>query len=260
MAVSRLSYGAPVFEGPDLRVVLDVAARKAITEASELPDNQVLGSTVEELVNEILSRHDMEVPVLLNDQREVSETGSGTGIVLHVPFTGTHGLFDNRPNFYTSQYPPGEVVGREVLVPLGSADASAAARADAWARLAQQYLDAVRHDLEIWRDNLRDQLRRSITRRHQEAEAHQEGVRSLGIPIRRRDDAPRTFTKPAIVRRESPTSKRGGSVVAGADEPVLSDEYYDHILFVIRAAGYAMERSPATYAGWGEEDRRQVLS
>lgn len=46
---------------------------------------------------------------------------------------------------------------------------------------------------------------------------------------------------------------------AGEPEPALPDGYYDHILFVIRAAGKAMERSPGTYEGWDEPDRRQVL-
>jgi hypothetical protein len=39
----------------------------------------------------------------------------------------------------------------------------------------------------------------------------------------------------------------------------MSREYYEHILDVVRAAGRAMTRSPGTYAGWGEEDRRQAL-
>ena len=34
---------------------------------------------------------------------------------------------------------------------------------------------------------------------------------------------------------------------------------HEHILSVIRAAGRAMSRAPSTYAGWGEEDRRQAF-
>ncbi len=117
----------------------------------------------------------------------------------------------------------------------------------------------MRHDVGIWRDQLRNELRGWIARRRSEAETHQLGLAQLDIPIRRRADAPRTFTAPAIVRRETPA--RGRVLEAGADETelALSDAYYDHIVYVIRAAGKAMERAPETYDGWGEEDRRQML-
>ena len=42
-------------------------------------------------------------------------------------------------------------------------------------------------------------------------------------------------------------------------EPVLSNDVFEHVLGVIRSIGRDMERSPKTYAGMGEEDRRQVL-
>jgi hypothetical protein len=250
----------PVFQGPDLHVVLEVAGNKAIEEASRINDERVLNVSVQELVDEILSRHDMDAPVLYPDRWEVTETGSGSGVELHVPFTGTPGLFGNQPNFYTAQYPPGEVAGDEIVVRLGAADSGVLARANQWLQLAQQYLDAVAHDLEIWRRELREQIQGWVNKRRQQAETHREGLRNLGIPIRRRDDAPRTFTLPAIERRDSPARSTSRAAQAPAEpEPALSDAYYEHILFVIRAAGHAMERAPETYNAWGEEDRRQVL-
>jgi len=67
------------------------------------------------------------------------------------------------------------------------------------------------------------------------------------------------FSQQPIVRRPAAARARGSAAPSAVEEAALSDEYYEHILFVIRAAGKAMERSPATYARWGEEDRRQVL-
>jgi hypothetical protein len=60
----------------------------------------------------------------------------------------------------------------------------------------------------------------------------------------RKADAPPTFAKPAIVRRKPPRPERSGTPAVAAPEPALSEDYYEHILFVIRAAGKAMERSP----------------
>jgi hypothetical protein len=42
-------------------------------------------------------------------------------------------------------------------------------------------------------------------------------------------------------------------------EPVLDGQVFEHILGVIRMQARQMEQSPATYAGMGEEDRRQTI-
>ena len=53
-----------VFDGPELRVVCDPVSNKAIDEAHGLSDEDVLGRTVDELIQEIMARHDMETSVL----------------------------------------------------------------------------------------------------------------------------------------------------------------------------------------------------
>ena len=68
------------------------------------------------------------------------------------------------------------------------------------------------------------------------------------------------FREPAIVKRDKPAASPSGAGSTATGEPALSDAYFEHILFVIRAAGKAMERSPKTYEGLGEEDRRQVMA
>lgn len=248
-----------MFDGPDLRVVLEVVANKAIDEARRLSDESLLHDSAGECVDRIMATLDIDPPILHSDQREVTERGSGSGIELHLPFTGTPGLFHNQPNFFVeSGPPPGEIVGGEIVLRLGSPDPGAITRADEWTAKVQQYLDHVRSDVEIWRDGLRHELRGVIANRRQAAEKHREGLRNLAIPIRRRSHAPRTFIAPGIVRRRPSTPEPAGQA-AGEPEPALPDDYYDHILFVIRAAGKAMERSPGTYEGWDEPDRRQVL-
>lgn len=124
-----------VFDGPDLRVICEVVSIKAVKEATEIPDDLVLGTSIDDLIEKFMARNDMQVPALDRDHEYVSETGSGNTIELHVPFTGTHGLFHNQPNLFGTQHPDGSVVGDQVIVPLGRADAGAKARADQWAQL-----------------------------------------------------------------------------------------------------------------------------
>jgi hypothetical protein len=210
-AIRRSSYRALMFDGPDLRVVLEVVANKAIDEARRLSDDSLLQDSAEEWSDRIMATLDIDPPVLYLDQRGVTERGSGSGIELHVPFAGTPGLFHNQPNFFVAPGPPpGEVVGGEIVVRLGSAASGAITRADEWTAKVQQYLAHVRSDVEIWREGLRNELRGVIANRRQAAEKHREGLRNLGIPIRRRGDAPRTFIAPGIVRRRPSTRDPSG--------------------------------------------------
>jgi hypothetical protein len=74
--------------------------------------------------------------------------------------------------------------------------------------------------------------------------------------VRRRGDAPSTFVGPGIVRRRPPDET---GTRPPQEEAALPSDYYEHILYVVRAAGKAMERSPETYRGWSEPKRRDVL-
>jgi hypothetical protein len=78
--------------------------------------------------------------------------------------------------------------------------------------------------------------------------------------MRKRDESPKTYIADVLVRRPSPSIPPASATTRSiALEPVISDAVFDHILEVIRGAAEAMERTPKTYAGMGEEDRRQVL-
>lgn len=83
---------------------------------------------------------------------------------------------------------------------------------------------------------------------------------SLGVPIRRRDDAPATFRVPVratpakIVPR--PTVPAGSTF---APEPTLDVETYSALLRNIYEFGKAIERMPSTYRGKSEENLRDFL-
>ncbi len=98
-----------MFGGPELRVICEVVSNQVIEEATHLTDDAVLAATDDELLDDFMSRCDMEAPVLDWEQKYVTEGGSGSSIQLHVPFTGTKGLFENQPNFYTANWPEGDV-------------------------------------------------------------------------------------------------------------------------------------------------------
>lgn len=79
------------------------------------------------------------------------------------------------------------------------------------------------------------------------------------MPTRKREDRNTTYVADAIVRRPAPPLKARPLDQPLRLEPVLAERVYEDVLGILRSACVSIERSPGTYAGMGEEDRRQVL-
>jgi hypothetical protein len=123
----------------------------------------------------------------------------------------------------------------------------------------QRHLTWARGDIETFNRGLEQRARAAIQARRQRVRVTYDQLQQTGIPMRKPDEAPKTYIADVLVRRPSPSIPPASASMSIALEPVLSDEVFEHILGVIRATGEAMEQSPKTYAGMGEEDRRQVL-
>lgn len=78
---------------------------------------------------------------------------------------------------------------------------------------------------------------------------------SLGFPMKRRQDAPKTFIAPEVRRKV--VTVRPETVAPFKPEPALDEKEYAHILKIIEGMTTVMERSPHTFYGMGEEDIRQ---
>jgi hypothetical protein len=92
--------------------------------------------------------------------------------------------------------------------------------------------------------------------------AEREFLGGLTIPLVRDDEGPQPFdAPPPIARLETPAAK----IRAPAEEPPEHklqpqlDEFYDHILEVIRAVGRGLERSPGSFSGAEEEVLRDHM-
>ena len=84
----------------------------------------------------------------------------------------------------------------------------------------------------------------------------------IKMPVKRTVDPPRDFGPPPIRRRRAPTrtgkqSQSSDAASRGA-QPRL-DEFYDHILQVLRAEARGLERSPGSFAGADEETLRDHM-
>lgn len=84
-------------------------------------------------------------------------------------------------------------------------------------------------------------------------------IASLGIPIRRRDGLPQTYSLPAPKVKTKITPKPTVSKVGIQPEPTIADEVYFEILNTIRDTGLMFERAPATFNKMEENDLRNCF-
>ena len=253
-------------------------------EIAEAPEGHLMQADEDEWVAALVERYRVDAPQLHAEQwwqdppaeikydvsghpgRDVRGSGpfyvNGIRVVVHVPFTGEADLFKFTPNTRDWNPPTADVRSSEVLVAVEyPADSPIDVRATAQGVIDKinKYLGWARNDAEQFNHGLAQRARSAIQARRNRVREAYERAQETGIPMRRPDEAPKTYIADVLVRLPSPSIPPANVSRAIALEPVLSDEVFEHILGVIRGAAEGMERSPKTYAGMGEEDRRQVL-
>ena len=186
----------------------------------------------------------------------------GYRVVVRIPFRGDRGIFALQPSTYTLNPPRGTVEGQEVTQTIeyphdSPVDTAAAARS--LASSMGTYLRSAQGDIKAFNHGLEAMARTAIETRRQRILEHREHVAATGLPTRKRGEETTTYVANAIVRRPAPPLEARPLAEPMSLEPVLAERVYDDILGVLRSACVSMERSPATYAGMDEEDRRQVL-
>jgi len=120
----------------------------------------------------------------------------------------------------------------------------------------EQHLGWLRSDLGGFNQALPTQAEQAITARRTRILANQGRAAALGIPLKGRPDAPKTYAVPEVRRKIAPTLPPA-TTAAFEPEPVLDAENYEHILSVIQNMAHVMERSPSAFKSMGEEDLRQ---
>jgi hypothetical protein len=121
----------------EFREVLEGRERELQRQISEISEDEVLGTAVDEWVRFFCEKYAVEIPSLLEDQIEVSREDArvdvsrhpsyaafgrpspvyveGTAMAYHVPFDGDPEAFSWRPSTYTSVLPRAGVADGELV-------------------------------------------------------------------------------------------------------------------------------------------------
>nr|NIT55656.1 hypothetical protein [Fodinibius sp.]NIX58255.1 hypothetical protein [candidate division Zixibacteria bacterium]NIY24240.1 hypothetical protein [Fodinibius sp.] len=128
----------------------------------------------------------------------------GTAITISIPFEGNAELFKYQPSTFTDIPPQGKIVNQEIqlMYQLIRPDVEELTR-----RYSQdlgkikKYLSWVARDVAAFNQSLPQFAQDLITRRKQKLLEDRNMSAALGIPIKRREDAPRTYAVPSVRRK-----------------------------------------------------------
>jgi hypothetical protein len=276
-----------LFSGGYLDATLASVSERVPEEIEQAPENHLLSVDEDAWVAALVERRRLGLPELgepwMDPPEEVridlSRTPSGVfgrapfssssaptipgfRVVVHIPFTGDGALFLMQPNSYTSTRPRAHVGQHELISVIEYADdtpVDVRVHTESLVREVEQYLGPVRDQVRAYNEGIETLAREAIRSRRERVRRNYEYLQATGIPMRRAEDASKTYISDVIVRRPAPLLPSTPDSEPMALEPVLGDHAFEEILRIVRSSGTSMERSPATYWEMVEEDLRQVV-
>ena len=215
-----------LFHRFELRAALRERDTKLTQSVATVSASEILSRPPDHLAEELCDTFRIDPPVLRESDIQASQEETqvdvshdarrfildrsgpfhvpGTTVSFHVPFDGDPELFGARPSSFTSSPPHADVRDGELVFSFEGVDHDAeAVKAEFERELAavRQYLSWLLNDVVPFNESLRANAKERIERRRQKLLKDQGMVSQLGYPLRRRDDAPRTYTVSAVRHR-----------------------------------------------------------
>lgn len=270
-----------LFSTHDLSDVLQKAAQQMRQEVESLEANRLLNTAPEDLKNYLVQKYRVEPIALRRDQwyadhqetqvdvrydqsRWIRDTSRpvmipGERFEVRVPFEGESELFYAQPNAWSSSPPRAIVEKNELLLRYDSpSDAPRDIRplVDRTLTEIEQYLGWQRGMIDGYNNGLSAIAEQAIQQRRDRLLAQSQRAASLGIPIKRREDAPKTYAIPTARKKAAPALPPA-STAPFAPEPAWAMEQYEQALKIMQDMTLVMERSPAAFKTLDEEALRQ---
>ncbi|MEX2165069.1 MAG: hypothetical protein WD823_12620 [Sulfuricaulis sp.] len=265
----------------DLEQSLRGTLQKMRQEVEGLDENRLLNTSPEDLKRYLVEKYrvepirlrredwyadhqDVQVDVRYDPMRWIDDKSQpalvpGERIEVRVPFEGESELFYSRPNSMTSA-PPRAIIDKSELV-LRYESPSDAPRdvrplVDRALGEIEQYLGWQRTLLDAHNDGIPGVAEQAIQQRRERLLAQSQRATALGIPIRQRDGAPKTYAIPTARKKAAPTLPPA-SAAPFTPEPTWAIEQYEQALKIMQDMALVMERSPEAFKAMDEEALRQ---
>ena len=270
-----------LFSDLDLHAVIVDYRKRIQSEAEGLEENRLLNTSEQDLVAYFVEKYTLETPILLRegmtadqhetqvdvryhghrwiDDRSKPAYIPGQQIDIEIPFTGEADLFKAQASTFTSSPPQGRISNQSLILSYQiphDTDQDIKPQLDRQLDEIEKHLDWVRNDINGYNNSIRGVAETAIQKRKERLLTNQGRLAALGIPLKVRADAPKTYAPPQIRKKIAPVLPKASSSPY-MPEPAMTDEHYEHVLTVVQNMTQVMERSPSEFANMGEEALRQ---
>ena len=272
-----------LFSRLDLRQTLQKQKAQLEKEVEQAGANELLNVSVDDFCAYLAGKYAIE-PITLRENEIAMDQGEtdidisrdfnyavrdrstpsyikGTEVTIFIPFEGEKELFQCQPSTFNTAPPRGDVRGSQLLLRFRSRNHDATSmkcEIESAVGNVRSYVEWVRNDVEAVNRDLPTHARRTVEARREKLRKDQGLAVSLGIPMRRRDDAPATFSVPDV-RRKPKIPRPKASAAPFVPEPTLAMEEYEHILGILRGMSHTFERSPSHFRAIEEEHLRSLF-
>lgn len=271
-----------LFSSRELREMIASNIHAARQEVEHLDANRLLNTAPPDLIKYLVDKYELAAPTLKRDawsateqevqidvrhdqMRHVTDRSRpalipGQRIQIEVPVEGDIELLYAQASTMSSSAPRAVIRGSSIILSFdiahdgGQSDVRQSAE-----RILieiEQHLAWIKGDLSGFNERLAKDAETEIMTRRRRILDNQGRAAALGIPLRARADAPKTYALPQVRRKLVPTLP-AATTAAFVSEPTLDMANYEHILSVLQNMVHVMERSPSAFEKMGEEDLRQ---
>ena len=273
-----------LFFEEDLHAQLRARQLSISSKVDNVPQDQFLISSEQELIEHVVASLTVEPVVLLEegktmDQREAQVDVSrdqtrylrpgrsgpfyipGTQVEIDIPFTGEEWIFRYRPSIWSTVFPNADVRQGHLRITITQphdADSSAfKVQYEREMKLIREYVDRSYTQVVAYNESLPNIAEQAIIGRRNRLSQHENIASLLDIPLATKPNVPSISPVKVEIRRPPslPRPPKTGLV----PEPGIRDESFEHILSFIRHQGRTFEQTPGTYAVHDEEDLRNIV-
>ena len=270
-----------LFVTHDLDHSLRSTIHKMQQEVEALDENRLLNTAPEDLKRYLVDSYSVTPITLLRDQwyadhqdepidvrhdqmrwiddRSRPALVPGERVEVRIPFEGESELFYAKANSFTLNPPRALIEKNELVLRYESpADQPREIRPMVDRALVdiEQHLGWQRGMIDAHNSSLPSAAEQAIHQRRERLLAQSRRAATLGIPIRRRDDAPKTYAVPTVRKKAAP-SLPPASAAQFEPEPAWAMEQYEQALKIMQDMTLVMERSPDAFKTMDEEALRQ---
>jgi len=270
-----------LFVTHDLDYSLQSTMQRMREEVEGLNENRLLNTAPEDLKRYLVEKYgvtpitllrdhwyadhqDVQVDVRHDRMRSVDDRSRpvmvpGERVEVRVPFEGEAELFYAKANTFSLNPPRAVVEKNELVMRFDTpSDQPRDVRPLVDQTLAdiEEYLGWQRRMIDAHNAGLPAFAEQAIQQRRARLLAQSQRAEALGIPVRRREDAPKTYAIPSVRRRATPTLPPA-TTAQFKPEPTWTMEMYEHALKIMQDMALVMERSPDAFKAMNEEALRQ---